>query len=70
MVAEFGVKYVGKEHVAHLVAALKETYDIEVDKKGNNYVGISIEWDYAKGKVHLLMPGYVSEALIHFKHLW
>ena len=56
VVDDFGVKYVGKEHAAHLVAALKETYDIEVDEKGEKYVGISIDWDYKNGEVHLSMP--------------
>ena len=64
-----GVKYVGEEHAANLQAALRETYDIEVDKDGDKYVGISLDWDYANGKVHLSMPGYVSEALACFKHV-
>ena len=42
-VDDFGVKYVSEEHAAHLVAALKETYDIEVHEKGEKYVGISID---------------------------
>ena len=70
LVDDFGVKYVGEEHAAHLVAALKETYDIEVDEKGEKYVGISLDWDYENGEVHLSMPGYVSEALARFRHLY
>ena len=27
----FGVEYVGREHAAHLVSALKEIYELEVD---------------------------------------
>ena len=37
--------------------------------EGEKYVGISLDWDYANGEVHLLMPGYVSEALACFKHV-
>ena len=70
VVDDFGVKYVGEEHAAHLVAVLKETYDIEVDEKGEKYVGISLDWDYENGEVHLSMPGYVSEALARFRHLY
>ena len=66
----FRVKYVGEEHAAHLDAALKETYDIEVDSKGDKYVGISLDWDYENDEVHLSMPGYVSEALARFRHLY
>ena len=70
VVDDFGVKYVGQEHADHLIAALKDTYKIEVDTKGEKYVGISLDWDYVKGEVHLSMPEYVSEALSRFKHLW
>ena len=67
---DFGIKYVGEEHAAHLISALKETYGLEVNTEGENYVGISLNWDYVKGEVHLSMPGYVSEALSRFKHIW
>ena len=49
---------------------LEDTYDIEVDEDGDKYVGISLDWDYKKGNVYLSMPGYVSEALSRFKHIW
>ena len=49
VVDDFGVKYVGDEHAAHLQAALRETYEIEVDEEGEKYVGISLDWDYANG---------------------
>ena len=70
VVDDFGVNYVGEEHADHLIAALKDTCKIEVDTEGDKYVVISLDWDYVKGEVHLSMPGYVSEALSHFKHLW
>ena len=44
--------------------------ELEVDTKGAKYVGISLDWDYAKGKVHLSIPGYLAEALHHFEHIW
>ena len=68
VVDDFGVKYVGEEHADHLIAALKDTYEIEVDTEGDKYVGFSLDWDCLKGEVHLSMPGYVSEAPSHFKH--
>ena len=45
VVDNFGVKYVGEEYAAHLVSALKEKYEIEVDTEGEKYVGISLDWD-------------------------
>ncbi|KAL7523648.1 hypothetical protein ACHAXR_000266, partial [Thalassiosira sp. AJA248-18] len=54
VVDDFGVKYVGKEHAEHLLAAIEEHYELD--------------WDYEKREVHLSMPGYVHEALQRFKH--
>ena len=62
------MKYVGKEHADHLVAALKEDYEVETDWEGTKYCGITIDWDYKKREVHISMPGYVNKACIRFKH--
>ena len=69
VVDNFGVKYVGQEHTDHLIAALEDTYDIDVEEEGDKYVGILLDWDYDKGKVHLSIPGYVSEILSRFKYI-
>jgi hypothetical protein len=34
VVDNFGVKYIGKEHVRHLIQTLKEHYEIEEDWEG------------------------------------
>ena len=60
----------GKEHTNHLIAAFKENYNLKKDPEGSKYVGIFLGWDYIKGEVHLSMPGYVTEALQRFKHIW
>jgi len=31
VVDDFGVKYIGKEHVMHLIKSLKEHYEVEED---------------------------------------
>ena len=43
---DFGVKYVDKSDVDHLIASLKENYALTVDWNGNLYCGISLDWDY------------------------
>ena len=49
MVDDFGIKYEGKEHADHLIAALKRHYEkITIDWKGELYVGITLEWNYDK----------------------
>ena len=64
VVDDFGVKYVGKEHVDHLLSVLRQHYEVDKDEKGAKYCGITLDWDYAGKKVHLSMPGYCAEALV------
>ena len=47
---------------------LKKDYTVTEDWKGNKYIGITLDWDYKKGEVHLTMPGYVKKALKQFQH--
>ncbi len=65
---DFGVKYIGKEHVHHLTQTLKQHYKIKEDWEGTCYLGITLDWDYRKCEVHLSMPGYVERALACFGH--
>ena len=41
---------------------LRQDYKIEEDWEGTRYLGITLDWDYTKCKVHLSMPGYVEKA--------
>jgi hypothetical protein len=68
VVDNFGVKYIGKEHVLHLIKVLKEHYEVEEDWGGTRYLGITLDWDYKCNKVHLPMPEYIEQALAHFGH--
>ena len=63
VVDDFGVKYVNKADVNHLMNDLKETYTVTEDWEGERYVGIHLRWDYANKKVHLAMLGYVQDGL-------
>jgi hypothetical protein len=47
---------------------MKTYYTITVDKDAAKYIGLTIEWDYENGKVHMFMPGYLAKAMIRFKH--
>ena len=69
VVDDFGIKYVGKEHLDHLIGALRSKYTkIEVDETGSLYCGITLKWDYMNGRVRQSMPGYVMKRLIKFGH--
>jgi hypothetical protein len=59
-VDDFGIKYIGREHLRHLYNALrKETYKIVKDLEGDLYCGIALKWNYAKQFVGLAMVKYV-----------
>jgi hypothetical protein len=68
VVDDFGVQVTGKNNAQHLIAALKENYEITVDWDGKLFCGITLDWKYQKGTVDLSMPKYVQEALIEFQH--
>ncbi len=64
-VDNFGIKYIGDEHLKHLFAALwTEAYKIVEDWKGNLYCGISLAWNYDKRYVDIAMPAYVATQLL------
>ncbi len=68
VVDNFSIKYIGKEHVMHLIRVLKEHYEVEEDWEDMQYLGITINWDYHNHEVHLSMPEYVECALTQFGH--
>ena len=55
-VDDFGVKYFNEDDAQHLISALRDAYDIMVDKTGSNYCGLSIAWKYGKGYADISMP--------------
>jgi hypothetical protein len=67
-VDDFGVKYVKKEDMDHLIATLSKRYPIKVDWKAEYYLGMTIKWDYNNRTAKISMPGYVQEALLEFQH--
>jgi hypothetical protein len=68
VVDDFGVKYVGKEHANHLIASIKNKYELTEDWTGNLYCGIKLKWDYDARTVDLTMPGYIKKVLQKYKH--
>ena len=68
MVEDFGVKYVGNEHANYLAQAIGEHYKYTTDWTRRRYIGITINWDYTRRRVHLSIPGYVARALKQFQH--
>ena len=68
VVDDFGIKYVGKEHADHLIAAIEEKYEFSTNWGGTLYCGILINWDYANCTVDLSRPNYISSMLHKYQH--
>ena len=63
VVDDFRAKYQGEHEFNHLISALQNLYTITVDRSGSTFLGLSLQWNYAKGYVDISMPGYVNKAL-------
>jgi hypothetical protein len=68
VVDDFGVKYVGKEHIDHLIKCIKEKYELSKDWLGDLYCGIKLHWVYNARTVDISMPGYIKNLLQKYKH--
>ena len=68
VVDDFGVKYVGEEHLTHLIQALQDAYEITIDRKGSYMLGMSLKWDYDNKHVDISMPNYIPTLLKKFFH--
>ena len=57
-VDNFGVKYINKVDALHLEKNISDYYRMKSDWKGDQYIGIDLNWDYTKRTVKLSMKGY------------
>jgi hypothetical protein len=62
------VKYVRQELADHLMACIKEEYEMTVDWSGDLYCGVKFEWDYLKRMTDILMPGWIQKLLLKYAH--
>ena len=58
-VDDFGVKYHTKEDADHLITSLRNHYKCTTDWEGQNYCGLTFDWQYEQGYVNVSMPKYV-----------
>ena len=69
MVDNFGIKYIKKDDLDHLIRMLEKYYDVAVDLDGKEFVKIELDWDYENKRVHLSMAPYLQKALQQFDNL-
>ena len=68
VVDDFGIEFVGVEHLQHLVDSLQKVYEIVLDPTGSKFCVITLEWYYKTKTVDLSMPDYVPTKLKEFDH--
>jgi hypothetical protein len=68
IVDDFGIEYVDRRHAEHLLAALKETYEVTTDWTGTKFAGIDIAWDYTKRTCRITMNDYINKLLLKYGH--
>jgi hypothetical protein len=69
VVDDFGVKYVSKHDVNHLIDSIKATYMLTMDWMGKLYCGITLEWDYVHQQVDTYMLNYLKKNLQEYRHI-
>jgi hypothetical protein len=69
VVDDFGIKYLKKEDLDHLIQTLEKHYDVSVDLEGKEFMNIQLDWDYENRKVHLSMAPYLQKALQQFNNI-
>ncbi len=69
VVNNFAIKFTNMEDAQHLIEALKKDYTITINWGATIYIGLTIDWDYDKGQVHVHMPGYLDKVFLKFKHV-
>jgi hypothetical protein len=69
IVNDFGVKYVDKADIDHLIDSIKKTYTLTKDWTGTLYCSVALAWDYKNRAVDILLPGYIKMKLQEYNHI-
>jgi hypothetical protein len=68
VIDSFGIKYIGKDHVNHLIWCINQKYELIKDWKGNLYCGIKLNWDYNARTLDISMSRFIKLLLLQYKH--
>ena len=69
VVDDFGIEYVGKQHVYHLATILNKYHNITEDWEVQKYYGIDLKWDYEKRICRVTMDGYILDLRNKCQHM-
>ena len=68
VIDDFAMHYTNKDNALHLLAALKDHYQVTEDWEATCYCGLILQWDYANCTINISMSRYIECALLHFCH--
>ena len=60
---DFAIKFTRESGTKHLIEVLRKDYTITVNWEATKYIGLTIKWDYDKGRVHIYMLSYVEKTM-------
>ncbi len=69
VVNNFGIKYLNREDLYHLIQLLEKYYDVSVNLDWKEFVKIQFDWDNENRKVHLSMAPYLQKMLRQFNNI-
>jgi hypothetical protein len=69
-VNDFGIKYFREDDAEHLFSALKDKHALTQDWSGNNYLGMTLNWNYTVvcPYVDASMPKFVNKGRSKYQH--
>ena len=67
-VDNFGIKYYSNDDAQHLFTCLSKHYKHTGSWAGNNYCGMTLDWQYQEGYFAVSMPGYVDKVSKQLQH--
>jgi hypothetical protein len=68
VVDDFGIKYVVRDHIDHLIATIEHHNEFSKNWEGKLYCGITLKWDYHARTCDLSMPGYLQAEIHRLQH--
>ena len=69
VVNNFGIKYLNREDLDHLIQSLEKYYDVSVNLDGKEFAKIQFNWYNENRKVHLSMAPYLQKMLRQFNNI-
>ena len=68
IVDDFGIKYEGQNNAQHLFDTLRKYYTISIDWNGEQYCGLTLQWNYNERHVTLSAPKFVPTAIEKYQY--